>query len=99
MKLGTKPHFLKSFFGSAPSLVFGDAGNGQSKLHIGQHSLMGNQVIALKNKANGVISVGIPIPVLIFPGGNSIDDQVSAVVTVQATDNIQKGGLARTAWT
>ena len=99
VKLGAKPHFLKSFFGPAPSLVFGNTGNGQGKLHIGQHSLMGNQVIALKNKANGVISVGIPIPVLIFPGGNSIDDQVSAVVTVQATDNIQKSGLAGTTWT
>lgn len=45
----------------------------------------------------GVIPVGIPVPVFIFFGGDSIDDQIAAVVTVQTAYDIQKGGFAGTA--
>ena len=58
---------------------------------------MGNQIVTLKDKTDRVVSVGIPVPVLIAFRGDPVDDQVTAVIPVQAADNIQKRGLARTA--
>lgn len=58
---------------------------------------MGNEVITLEHKADGMIAVGIPVPVLVLLGGDAVDDQIAGIVTVQAADDIQKGGFSRTA--
>ena len=57
---------------------------------------MGNQVITLKHKPDRMIAVRIPIPVLIFLCGNTVNDQIAAVITVQAADNIKKRRLTGT---
>ena len=49
---------------------------------------MRNQIIALEDKAYGVVPVGIPVSVLIFFRGDSIDDQIAAVIAVKPSDNI-----------
>lgn len=49
---------------------------------------MGDQIVALKNKAYGVIPVGVPVPVRVFFCGDAIDDQITAVVVVKAADDI-----------
>ena len=55
---------------------------------------MANQVIALEHKADGVVAIGVPVPVLILLGGPAVDDEVAAGVPVQAADDVQGGGLA-----
>src|SRR5699024_11079128 len=96
MKLFSKTYLLQSFYGSLPSLCLPDTRNSQGQFYIGQNCLVGNQVIALKNKSNGMVPVRIPVPVFVFFCGNTIDDQVSAVIPVQSSDNVQQGGLSRT---
>ena len=55
---------------------------------------MGDQVIALEHKADGVVPVGIPVLVSVFFCGDPVDDQISGIVAVQSPDDIQKRGLA-----
>ena len=43
-----------------------------------------------------MIAIGIPVPVVIFFGGNAVDDQISTVVAIQSTDNIKQGRLSGT---
>ena len=52
---------------------------------------MGNQIVALEHKTNGVVAVGVPVAVGVFFGGNTVDDQITAVVAVQAADDVQRG--------
>ena len=71
----------------------GDAGNGQCQLHIGQNTLMGDQIVALEHETDGMVPVGIPVPVRVFSGGNAVDDQIAAVIPVQTADDVQQCGL------
>ena len=54
---------------------------------------MGDQVVALEHKADGVVAVGVPIAVGVLFGGDPVDDKVTAVVPIQAADDVQQGGL------
>jgi hypothetical protein len=54
---------------------------------------MGNQIVALEDEADGVVPVGIPVPVAVFFSGNSVDDQITAVIAIQTADDIQQRGL------
>ena len=47
------------------------------------------KIITLENKTDSMIAVRIPISILIFFGGNTIDDKVTAVVSVKTAYNIQ----------
>ena len=87
-------HLLQGLFRPSAALGLADAGKGQGQLHVAQHALVGDQVIALEHKADGVVAVGVPIPVGILLGGAAVDDEVAAGVLVQAADNVQQGGLA-----
>ena len=75
----------------------GDAGDGQGQLHIGQHRLMRDEVVALEHEADGVVAVGVPVPVSVAASGDAVDDKFAAVVTVKAADDVEQGGLARAA--
>ena len=88
VKLFSQAHFLQSFFCSAGALCLADTGDSQRQFHVGQDSLMGNQVIALKHETDGVVAVRVPVPVLILSGGYAVDDQVAAVIPVQSADDI-----------
>ncbi|CDC61055.1 6-pyruvoyl-tetrahydropterin synthase [Clostridium sp. CAG:448] len=52
VKLVAQSDALQCLFCAAAPFRFGNTGQGQRKLHIGEHTLVGNQVIALKNKAD-----------------------------------------------
>ena len=60
---------------------------------------MRDQIVTLEYKTNRMITVRIPVSVLIFFCRNAIDDQISAVITVQSSDNIQKRSFTRTTGT
>lgn len=93
MQLIAQPHLLQRLGGAALALCARDAGNGQGQLHIGQNGLMRDQVVALEHKADGVVAVGVPIAVGVLFGGDPVDDKVTAVVPIQAADDVQQGGL------
>ena len=60
---------------------------------------MWDQIITLKHKSYGMISIRVPVPVFIFFRRNPIDDQIATIVPVKTTNNIQKSGFSRTAGT
>ena len=97
MQLIAQAHILQRLHRPLAALPFGNTGDGQRQFHIGQYSLVRNQIVALEHKTNGMVAVRIPVTVGIFFCGNAIDDQIAAVVPVQATDHIEQGGFAGTA--
>ena len=94
VKLLSQPHFLQRPDRTFPALRLIDPRDCQGKLYICQYSLMGDQVIALEYEPDGMVPVGIPVSVLILLCGDTVDDQVSAVVAVQTSDDIQKRCLS-----
>ena len=97
VQLVSQSHVLKRADRPLFPLCPGDARDGQRQFHIGQNRLVRYQIVALKYKSNGVIAVGIPIPIRILFCGNSIDDQIAAVIAVQPADHVQKRSLTGTA--
>ena len=93
VQLVAQTHFLQRLGGPAAALGTRYAGNGQCQLHVGQHGLVGNEVVALEHEADGVVAVGVPVAVGVLFGGDAVDE-VAAVVPVQTTDDVQQGGLA-----
>ena len=93
VELISQPHLFQG--GPGPALPFrlAHAGKGEGQLHVPQHVLVGDKVVILKYEAHGVVAVVVPIPVLEAGGTSAADAQVSAAVTVQPPDDIQKGGL------
>ena len=65
----------------------------QRQLHIAEYGLMRNQVVTLEYKADGVIAVSIPIPVLKILCGAAVDDQVAFGVLIQTADDIEHRGF------
>ena len=83
VQLVSQTHLFQCLGGPAAALRTRNAGNGQCQLHVGEHRLVGDQVIALEHETNGVVAVGVPVAVGVFFGGDA--------------DDVQQGGLAGTA--
>ena len=58
---------------------------------------MRDQVIALKDKADRMIAVIVPVLVLEILRGSSIDEQISAGILIQPADDVEHGRLAASA--
>ena len=58
---------------------------------------MRDQIVALKDKPDGMIAVFIPVPVRKILCRLSIDDQIPTGVMVQSADNIEQRRLAASA--
>ena len=99
VQLIAQAHILQSFLRPLPPFAPGDAGDGKCQFHIGQHGLVGDQIVALEYEADGVVPIGVPVPVGIFFGRDTVDDQITAVISVQTADHIQKRGLTGAAGT
>lgn len=94
VQLVAQPYLLQRSGGTAAALGLGYARDGQCQFHVAQHGLVGDQVIALEHKTDGVVSVRVPVAVGVFFGGDAVDDQIAAVVAIQTADDVQQGGLA-----
>ena len=94
VQLVAQPHLLQRSGGTAAALGLGYARDGQCQFHVAQYGLVGDQVIALEHKTDGVVPVGVPVAVGVFFGGDAVDDQIAAVVAIQTADDVQQGGLA-----
>ena len=66
-QLAAQAHLFQGFLGPAAALPLGHAGEGQGQFHVLQHRLVGDQVVALEDKADGVVPVGVPVPVFKVP--------------------------------
>ena len=62
VQLVAQPDFFQRLHGALFPLGLAYARERQCKFHVLQYRLMRNQVIALKNKANRMVAVGIPVP-------------------------------------
>ena len=58
---------------------------------------MGNQVVALEHKADGMVPIGVPVPITEFLGGFSVDDEVAGGIAIQTADDVQQRGLSAAA--
>ena len=65
------------------------------QLHVFQNGLMRNEVIALENKADAVVAVGIPIAIVKVLGRNTVDQQVARIEMIEPTDNVEHRSFAR----
>ena len=70
-------------------------GERHGQLHIGENSLVRDQVVALKDKTDGMVAIGVPVPVTVAAGGHTAKGHLAAVITVQPANDIQQCGLAR----
>ena len=52
------------------------------------------KVIALKNEAYRVVSVGVPVSVLVFLCGNTVNDKVTRGIVIKTSDDVKKRCLA-----
>ena len=58
MELIPQPHLSQHLLCPLAALPARDAGDSQCQLHIREDGLVRNQIVALENEANGVVSVG-----------------------------------------
>ena len=80
--------------GARAPLLTGDARERQCELDICQHALVRDEVVALKDKADGVVAVCVPVAVVVLLRGAAVDDKVAGGVAVQTADDVQQRGLA-----
>ena len=76
VQLIPQAHLFQGLFGSRLPLRRGYAREGQGQLHVGEHGLVRDQVIGLKNEADGVVAVGIPVAVRKILCGLAVDHQI-----------------------
>ena len=78
------------------ALGCGNAADGQRQFYIGENALVGDQIITLENKTDGMVAVRIPVAVGILLRGDVVDDKISGVIPVQTSDDVQKCGFTGT---
>ena len=94
---GTEAHLPQRLGGTAAALSARHARDGQGQFDVGEDGLVGDEVIALEHEADGVVAVGVPVPVGVAAGGDAVDDELAVVVAVEAADDVEQRGLARAA--
>ena len=75
-------------------LLTRDTRERQRELDVCQHALVRDEVVALKDKADGVVAVCVPVAVVVLLRGAAVDDKVAGGVAVQTADDVQQRGLA-----
>ena len=97
MELVPEAHLPQRLGGTAAALSARHARDGQGQFDVGEDGLVGDEVIALEHEADGVVAVGVPVPVGVAAGGDAVDDELAVVVAVEAADDVEQRGLARAA--
>ena len=89
VELISQTHLFQRLCGSSAALGLGDARQSQCQLNVGQNGLVGDEVVALEDKADAVVAVGVPIPILEVLGGFSVDEQVTVGVAIQTANDVE----------
>ena len=82
------------------TLVFfclGYAAERHTQFHVCHDGQMRNQIIALKDKSDGIVPICVPIPVGKIRGFLPLYDELSGIIAIQSPDDIQTSGFPRTA--
>ena len=93
-ELIAEPDSFEHFLCALPALGLGDARERQRELDVREHGLVRNEIVGLKDKADRVVAVVIPVLVLILLCGAAGDRQVARGIAVEAADDIEQGGFA-----
>ena len=94
IELFPEPHPLQRLGGALFALLARDARDGERELHVAEHRLMRDEVVALEDKADAVIAVDVPIAVFEVPRGLALDDEVARGVLIEPADDVEEGGFS-----
>ncbi len=78
-----------------PALGAGDAREREGEFHVREHGLVRDEVVALKDEADAIVAVRVPVAIPEVLSRDTIDDQVAGVVAVEAADDVEKRCLSR----
>ena len=94
VQLVAQAYFFKRLGCAASALALAHAGNRQRQFDVGQNALVRDQIVSLKNEADRVIAIRVPIGVRVILCRLSVDDKVALAVFVKAADDVQKRRFA-----
>ncbi len=86
--LCSESDLFQSRLGTLFSLRTRYTADSQRKLDIREKILMRNEIVALENKADCVVTVSVPVSVLILFCGNGIDYEIAVIISVKTADNV-----------
>ena len=89
-----KTNAVKRILRPSAALISGNARDRQCELHVFENGLMGDQVIALEDKANAMVTVNVPISVLKGARASSADGKIARRIVIQSSDDVQQRGLS-----
>ena len=92
--MAAQTHALERCRRPARALGRRDARQGESKLDVGEHRLVRDEVITLEDEAHAVVTIGVPLGVTVVTRGDAVDHDVTGVGVVKSAQDVQKGGLA-----
>lgn len=84
----SQPNLFKRLLRPFSALFARNAGKSERKLHICYDALVRNQIVTLKNKSHGVVSVRIPLFIKILFCGYAVNQQIAVRISVQTADYI-----------
>jgi hypothetical protein len=92
--LVAQPHALERRHRAGTAVLLGAARDLERELHVGEDALVHDEVVALEHEPHGAVAVGIPVGRLVLLGGAAVDHEVARGVRVEATHDVEQGGLA-----
>ena len=87
-------HAAQRLLRTAVALGGGRAREHERHLHVGDHRLVRDEVVALKDEAHAVVAVGVPVAVEVAFGRAAVDDEIALGVLVEPADDVEERGLA-----
>ena len=94
VELVAKAHALKRPDRALAALALAHTRERERQLHVAQYRLVRNEVIALEDKADGVVAVAVPVGVGKVLRRLAVDDEIAARIVVKAADDVEQRRLA-----
>ena len=90
----SQPHALQSRLRAFLAFFARQTRYGKRKLDVPQHRLVGNEIVALEDKADAVIAVNVPIAVGKIFRGFFLYHKVAVGVVIESADNVKQSRFA-----
>ena len=87
-------HALKRPDRALAALALAHTRERERQLHVAQYRLVRNEVIALEDKADGVVAVAVPVGVGKVLRRLAVDDEIAARIVVETADDVEQRRLA-----
>ena len=94
VELVAKAHALKRPDRALAALALAHTRERERQLHVAQYRLVRNEVIALEDKADGVVAVAVPVGVGKVLRRLAVDDEIAARIVVETADDVEHRCLA-----